>query len=118
MGAPVAMFEIISSDHEKVGKFYSSLFDWSVNTDPSWGGYGLIDTGSEPTAVSGGIGPSMMSGDTGVKIYVRVDDLDAYLTRAVELGGSRVVEPTPLPEGFGTFAILADPDGNAVGLWA
>ena len=49
---------------------------------------------------------------------MRVDDLDAYLARAEELGGSRLVEPTKLPGDYGSFAILADPDGNAVGLWS
>jgi hypothetical protein len=53
-----------------------------------------------------------------VKIYLRVDDLDAYLSRAGELGGQRLVPPTDLPGDFGRFAVLADPDGNPVGLWA
>jgi predicted enzyme related to lactoylglutathione lyase len=53
-----------------------------------------------------------------VKIYVRVDDLPGYLERAERLGGRQLVEPTELPGGFGTFAVLADPDGNHVGLWA
>jgi predicted enzyme related to lactoylglutathione lyase len=112
------MFEIISGDHEKVGAFYSELFGWSVTADPRRGGYGMIDTRSAPAPMGGGVGPSMMPGDTGVKIYVRADDLGGHLDRAVELGGSRLVEPTDLPDGFGTVAIFADPDGNAVGLWA
>jgi predicted enzyme related to lactoylglutathione lyase len=53
-----------------------------------------------------------------VKIYMRVDDLDAYLSRAEELGGQRLVPPTDLPGDFGRFAVFADPDGNPVGLWS
>jgi NAD(P)-dependent dehydrogenase (short-subunit alcohol dehydrogenase family) len=45
-------------------------------------------------------------------------DVAAALDRAEELGGSRLVPPTDLPGEFGRFAILADPDGNQVGLWA
>jgi predicted enzyme related to lactoylglutathione lyase len=52
-----------------------------------------------------------------VKIYLRVDDLEAYLAKAEQLGGKRVGEPTELPEGWGTVAVLSDPDGNQVGLW-
>ena len=52
-----------------------------------------------------------------MKIYVHVDDLDAYLDRAERLGGRRVVPPTDLPDDYGRFAIFTDPDGNAVGLW-
>ncbi len=48
---------------------------------------------------------------------MKVDDLDAYLARAEELGGRRLVPPTQLPGDFGWFAVFADPDGNPVGLW-
>jgi predicted enzyme related to lactoylglutathione lyase len=49
---------------------------------------------------------------------MRVDDLQAYLDRAAKLGGRTVVPPTPLAGDFGSFAVLADPDGQLVGLWA
>jgi len=118
MGMPVAFFEIVSDDHERAQSFYAALFDWQVAADPDMGGYGLVDTGAGEGAIGGGIGPSMGSGDTGVKFYVRVPDLQAALDRAEELGGKALVPPTDLPGDFGRFAILADPDGNAVGLWA
>lgn len=118
MGMPVAFFEIVSPDHERAQKFYAELFDWTVSSDPAMGGYGLVDTGAGPDAIGGGIGPSQAPGDTGVKIYVRVPDLQAALDRAVQLGGTALVPPTDLPEGYGRFAVFADPDGNAVGLWA
>ena len=82
------------------------------------GGYGLVDTGAGEGAIGGGIGPSRQPGDTGVKIYMRVDDLDAYLDRAEQARRQRlVVPPTDLPGDFGRFAIFTDPDGNQVGLW-
>jgi predicted enzyme related to lactoylglutathione lyase len=115
MGMPVAFFEVVSEDHERAQEFYAAMFGWRVAADPAMGGYGLVDTGA---AIGGGIGPSMGSDDTGVKFYVRVPDLQAALDRAVELGGKALMPPTDLPGDFGRFAILADPDGNAVGLWA
>jgi predicted enzyme related to lactoylglutathione lyase len=118
MGQPVAFFEVISADHERAQKFYGELFDWRIAADPAMGGYGLVDTGAGEAAIGGGIGPAESAGDRGMKIYVRVDDLDAYLRRAEQLGGSVLVEPTDLPGDFGRFAIFADPDGNPVGLWA
>jgi uncharacterized protein len=117
MGQPVAMFEVVSNDHERAQKFYSELFDWAIQPDPTMGGYGLVDTGAGPDAIIGGIGPSMGSG-TGVKVYIRVDDLAAYLDRATTLGGTRLIEPTELPGDFGSFAVFADLDGNPVGLWS
>jgi predicted enzyme related to lactoylglutathione lyase len=62
--------------------------------------------------------PSETPGDSGVKVYVRVQDLDAYLARAAELGGAALVPPMDLPGGYGRIAIFADCDGNAVGLWS
>jgi predicted enzyme related to lactoylglutathione lyase len=118
MGQPVAFFEIVSTEPERAQKFYAELFGWKVDTDPAMGGYGLVDTGAGPDAIGGGIGASSAPGDTGVKIYLRVDDLDAYLNRAEALGGTRILPPTDLPGDFGRIAVLADPDGNAVGLWA
>ncbi|HVV24896.1 MAG TPA: VOC family protein [Pseudonocardiaceae bacterium] len=118
MPNPVAFFEVTSADHERAQKFYRELFSWQVAADPAMGGYGLVDTGAGEGAVGGGIGPSSQPGDTGVRIYVRVDDLDAYLDRAEALGGKRLVPPTDLPGDFGRFAVFTDPDGNQVGLWA
>ncbi len=118
MGQPVAYFEVISEDAPRAQKFYGELFDWNVAADPSMEGYAMVDTGAGDGAITGGIGPSMAPGDTGVKIYVRVDDLDGYLTRAEELGGTPLVPPMDLPDSYGRIAIFADPDGNPVGLWA
>jgi predicted enzyme related to lactoylglutathione lyase len=117
MGQPVAFFEVISPDHERAQKFYRELFGWQVAADPAMGGYGLVDTGGGEGAIGGGIGPSE-AGEKGVKIYMRVDDLDTYLDRAEQLGGRRLVAPTDLPGGYGRFAIFTDPDGNQVGLWS
>ena len=118
MAQPVAFFEVVSPDPERAQKFYGELFDWQISADPEMGGYGLVDTGAGADAVGGGIGGSTEPGDTGVKIYIKVDDLDAYLARAESLGGKKLVPPTDLPGDFGKFAIFTDPDGNQVGLWA
>jgi len=118
MGQPVAFFEVVSAEPERAQKFYGELFEWQVDASPALEGYALVDTGAGEGAVGGGIGPSQGPGDTGVKIYVRVDDLQATLDRAEQWGGRALVPPSDLPEGWGRFAVLADPDGNQVGLWA
>ena len=46
-------------------------------------------------------------------ITVRVDDLDGVLARAIEEGGTIVLEPMDLGGGS-RLAILRDPDGNTV----
>jgi predicted enzyme related to lactoylglutathione lyase len=118
MGQPVAFFEVISPDQERAQKFYAEMFGWQVNADPAMGGYALVDTGAGEGAIGGGIGTSDDPADSGVKIYMRVDDLEGYLDRAERLGGRRLGEPIDLPGDFGRIAIFTDPDGNKVGLWA
>jgi predicted enzyme related to lactoylglutathione lyase len=117
MGAPVAWFEITSHNPPRLTAFYRELFGWTVDDSPG-SEYSLVDTGAGTDAVNGGIGP--VSGPTdpgGVSVYMRVDDLQASLDRAETLGGKAIVPPTDLPDGFGRFAIFADPDGNTIGLW-
>jgi uncharacterized protein len=118
MGQPVAFFEVVSQDAPRAQKFYADLFGWQVAADPAMGGYALVDTGAAENAIGGGIGPAENPGEAGVKIYMRVDDLDGYLDRAEKLGGKKLVPPTDLPGDYGRFAIFTDPDGNPVGLWA
>jgi predicted enzyme related to lactoylglutathione lyase len=118
MGQPVAFFEVMSPDQERAQKFYAELFGWQVTADPAMGGYALVDTGAGEGAIGGGIGTSQNPAEKSVKIYIRVDDLDAYLDRAEKLGGQRLVPPMDLPGDFGRFAIFTDPDGNQVGLWS
>src|SRR5690348_6826600 len=102
MGAPVAFFEILSrGEHERAQRFYADLFGWQIGDDPNMGGWQLVDTGAGETAIGGGIGPAGDGERPGVRVYLRVDDLDGYLTRAEELGGTRLMEPTDLPGDFG-----------------
>ena len=117
MGNPVAMFEIISTDHARAQAFYTDLFGWEAHADPGMGGYALVDTHGGEGAIGGAIGPSQAPGDTGVKVYVRVDSLETFLARAAELGATTILPPMELPDGNGRCAIFADPDGNPVGLW-
>jgi uncharacterized protein len=118
MGQPVAYFEIASPDAERARKFYTEMFGWTADADPDLGGYALVNTNAGDGAIGGGIGSTSEPGEgPSIKIYVRVDDLDACLDRVERLGGKRLVPPFDLPEGAGRIAVFTDPDGNQVGLW-
>ncbi len=119
MGSPVMWFEITSTDPARARAFYTQLFDWSGQAPPELGGYTLLDTGAPAETVGGGIGAADPDGlPPGILMYVRVQDLAATLTRAEALGGSTLQPPMALPADNGSIAILADPDGHPVGLWA
>jgi len=117
MGSPVAFFEIISPDAARARSFYTELFGWAADANPAFGGYALVDTKAGDDAIGGGIGEADEPGEAGVKIYMRVEDLEACLERAEKLGGTTVVPPHDLPGDAGRTAIFTDPDGNKVGLW-
>lgn len=51
----------------------------------------------------------------GVIAYFPVDDVDAAVSAAQDLGASLVIEPWEIP-GLGRMALVTDPEGNRVGL--
>jgi predicted enzyme related to lactoylglutathione lyase len=109
MGRPVVHFEIGCRDLAKTNEFYSKLFDWQIQ---QYGPAGFINTGE------GGIpGHTTSLGHEPynyVTVYVQVDDVKAYLDKAVALGGKMLVPPVEIPTG--KFAWMADPEGNMIGL--
>ncbi|WP_205474670.1 VOC family protein [Nocardioides sp. SYSU D00038] len=113
---PVAFFEVTSPDAPRAQAFYRDLFGWSIEVDDE--GYGLVDTGAGEDGVSGGIGPAEAPEQAGVTVYVRTPDLEGTLARARDLGSTVHLEPMELPGGYGRIAVVGDPDGNPVGLWA
>lgn len=112
MSNPVVHFEIASEHAKELQAFYSQLFGWKVDTNNPVE-YGVVETGSE-RGIAGGIGPAM-GGPNRVTFYVEVDDLRAYLDKAVSLGGKTLMEPDAVPGGP-TIAMFQDPDGNITGL--
>ena len=113
MGAPVVHFEVQALEPARLQQFYADLFDWQVDANNPMN-YGIVDTGADE-GIRGGIGPAG-GGQGGVTWYAQVDDPDAYLRRAEELGGEIVLPPMEVPGAQITIAMLADPEGNRVGL--
>lgn len=111
MGSPIVHFEIITTDPPALAKFYSELFGWS--TQEFMGGYFVIDT-MAGSGINGGIGGAQQGPPTGAGFYVEVADLQAALDRAASLGGSTAVPIVEME--MVTFAKIADPEGNQVGI--
>lgn len=113
MTNPVGRFEIAATDLKAVREFYSNLFDWQTSSD-SPTKYALVDTGD-------GINGLIFRADPGVPtfvtFYIEVDDVEKYLEKAEQLGGTVYVpaSPSPVP-GESLFAVFGDPEGNIVGL--
>lgn len=109
---PVVHFEIGCHDGGKTRAFFSELFGWEIAGPEA----GLtIKTGGSG-AISGHIVELAQEWGNYVTVYVEVEDLERYLKKAGELGGKTLVPPVTLP-GQGSFAWLATPEGNIIGIW-
>ena len=73
--------------------------------------YGMVE--AQGRGIGGGIAASQ-DGKSGVKVYIEVDDPDAYLKKVEGMGGKTVMPTTDL--GMVTMAQFTDPAGNVVGL--
>ncbi len=111
MPNPVVHFEIRSADPDATRKFCGELFDWTF-PDGGIPGYSYVDTGVEG-AVPGGISP-LQGGAPLVTFFVGVADVAATLEAAVAHGG-QVIQPATSVPGV-TFGLLADPQGQVIGL--
>jgi predicted enzyme related to lactoylglutathione lyase len=110
----VARFEITGRDGSALRRFYGDLFDWDITDGAKGTGFGVVHATKH--GISGVIGPDHSGGSGHVTVYVKVDDLAAYLSKAERLGGKTVGSPTKIPEFGLTFAFFADPEGHVVGL--
>jgi predicted enzyme related to lactoylglutathione lyase len=115
MPNPVVHFEIMGSDAKKTQEFYGNLFEWRIDTNNPFA-YGMAYTReSGESGINGGLG-SADRGNPRVSVYAQVDDPQAYLDKAVALGGTVVMGVMDIP-GSVTMALFADPDGNVIGLF-
>ncbi|HZY90204.1 MAG TPA: VOC family protein [Gemmataceae bacterium] len=114
MANPVVHWEIGGArDAKRLGDFYSRLFGWNVNADNPHH-YHTVDTGGG--GINGGIMQACGEEPPYVAFYVQVDNLQAYLDKAVGLGGKALMPPTPI-EGVGAVAMFQDLEGHCVGLF-
>jgi predicted enzyme related to lactoylglutathione lyase len=108
----VVWFEIGCRDLTRTAEFYSALLGWQIAPE---GHAGMANTNSTQ-GIGGHISRLGHEPHHYITIYAQVDDLAAYVQRAIDLGGKQVVPPTEVP-GMGHFAWIADPDGTVFGLW-
>ena len=103
-------FEIGCRDYARTKDFYSNLFEWRFEK----GGSGeMIRTNDD---VGGHLNVPKQEPHNYVVFYIMVDDVAAALAKAESLGGKTLVGPVKEAHG-GTWAWLADPEGNRIGIY-
>jgi len=113
VGHRLAHFEIAGKQGERLESFYAKLFGWKIERKVAGGyPYGAIDTGSNP-GLTGGIRHEP-EGKAEVVFYVEVPDVAAATRLAQALGATVRIPPMTFEDK--TFSLIADPEGNPVGI--
>jgi len=119
-------FEIPAENIEKLKKFYSDLFGWTMNKYPGPTTYYMVGTVpiNEKTmmpirpGVNGGLygKKDATSPDLAVPLnYISVESVEEYSKKVVTLGGKILVPKMEIPT-IGWWALAVDPEGNKFGM--
>ncbi len=107
-------FELTTTDVAAAKAFYAALFGWETKDMPMPGmTYTVVSAGGDEVAGMMAMPQQAAGVPPHWGIYVSVDDVDATVRRAGELGGKVVVPPQAVP-GVGRFAVIADPQGATI----
>jgi predicted enzyme related to lactoylglutathione lyase len=107
----ISYLRVPAEDPRRSAAFYEAVFGWTVHTDrddPSFeDGTGHV--------IGHFVSDLPVAGESGMRPYVFVEDVDETLGKAVAHGGAVVT--APYPEGDLRVATFRDPSGNVVGVW-
>ena len=107
---PIVYVELVARNPDQQREFYAALFNWQIGEGP------IMSFDAGIGAPIGGPSGHIRAGDTsGFTIYVQVLDLATSVARAIELGGTVVLERLDLPNGP-SLAAITDPEGNPLTL--
>ena len=103
-------YELMTSDTQAAGKFYSDVVGWTTREMPSSAGmqYTTFNLGQAGIA-----GMLHIPGHTAWVGYIAVDDVDAHIEKIVEAGG-KLLRPAADVPGMLRFAVMSDPQGAAI----
>lgn len=110
--SPFVWYELLTTDEDAAKAFYPAVLGWGTEPFTGAGGdkpYTMWTANGAPLGgmiekPPGSEGPPVWLG------YIGVDDVDAIVRRAGELGAQTHVAPQDIPN-VGRFAVLADPQG-------
>ena len=109
-GAPGALVwnELGTNDTQKAGTFYSNLFSWDLEPFQGALPYTIFKNGDRGVGGMYQITPEMGPLPPHWLVYFAVENCDATVQKATDLGGSVMKPAEDIPQ-VGRFAILRDP---------
>lgn len=120
----VVHFEIPFDNEERAKKFYQDAFGWQIVSVPEMNYVMATTVESDPQTMvpmtAGAINGGLMKRDTSSGknpvIVIDVQNLDEHLTKIKNAGGKVVMPKTEVGD-MGSYARVADTEGNIVGVW-
>jgi uncharacterized protein len=109
----ITHIDIPVGDLRKAGEFYSALFGWEIAEMPGFEGYPMWRA---PNQLSGGGLAPRSEGFTQPRSYVEVDSIDETIAEATSRGATVLLAKGPITD-TSWWAVIGDPDGNAIGLF-
>ena len=112
-------FEIPTLDLDRAQRCYETLFDQSLRRE-DFGGMPMAVFPHEKPGSSGALvlDERCRPSTDGSVVYLGLDALDPVLSRVADAGCRVLMPRTELPHGIGFIALLADSEGNRIGLHA
>lgn len=116
MANPIVHFEIPAADPAKLIGFYRKVFGWKIQATSGSAEYWTIQThdGDGP-GLNGGLLKKVAPTQAAIN-YIQVDSVDDHCAQIQSAGGRIVYNKEAIP-GVGWYAVAADPEGNAFGIF-
>jgi uncharacterized protein YndB with AHSA1/START domain/predicted enzyme related to lactoylglutathione lyase len=106
--------ELLTSDVDVAGKFYTQLFGWTTAPFPGPVPYTLFRQGEKGV---GGMMPQQQPGTPPIWLsYISVADCNASAAKAEKLGAKICLPPKDIPT-IGRIAVITDPLGTPFGIF-
>lgn len=115
-GTPV-WNEVVTPDIPRAMHFYADVLGMSSEDTPMGDDTYTVLSNAAGHQIGGAMNPPMEGVPPHWNVYFNVDDVDATVAKAQELGGSVVAPAFDIP-GVGRMAVLADPHGATFNLMA
>jgi predicted enzyme related to lactoylglutathione lyase len=108
----ICFFAIPAREGRRSQKFYETVFNWEI-TD----GGPVMSISEEDAGLNGHLFNWANEEPQYLTLYMKVENLSAYLEKVNQLGGKVIMPETSIPDG-GSFAQFFDLDGNTIGIYS
>lgn len=111
-------YELLTTDTDAAGKFYSSVVGWTTKDMPGpTGSYIIYESNGVGIAGMMAMPPDAAGMPPHWIGYITVDDVDAYIEKVAAAGG-KLLKPAMDVPGMLRFAVVSGPGGEAFTIFA